>query len=262
MLDSFRDALIYLSAVSAVFIPLEKAFAVQERPVFRKEFLTDILFYLGQILIWNEITVSFLRFLFANENWKMISSFQKKISVLPFWVLIFLTVFFSDLFIYWGHRLQHRFSFLWRFHRVHHTAESLDYIAAYREHPLDNIYTRGLETLPAVLLGLDLNSISGFIVFRGLFGLFIHSNTDIRFGILEKLIGSPHLHHWHHEIERGGHCNYANLSPLMDIIFGTYYSPEENASVFGIREEVSRGYLAQILESFGFRLSGTWMEKI
>ncbi|HNO26568.1 MAG TPA: sterol desaturase family protein [Leptospiraceae bacterium] len=252
MLESFKDAILYLGAVSLVFIPLEKAFSVQERPVFRAEFFTDLVFYLGQILVWNELTVSVLRFLFAQERWKFISPFQERVSLLPFWAVLFLTVFFSDLFIYWGHRLQHRISFLWKFHRVHHTALSLDYIAAYREHPLDNIYTRGLETLPAVILGLDLNSISGFIVFRGLFGLFIHSNTNLRFGFLEKLIGSPHLHHWHHEIEKGGNCNFANLSPLMDILFGTYYSPQENASVFGIRENIGRGYFEQILESFRF----------
>ena len=121
-------------------------------------------------------------------------------------------------------------------------------MAAYREHPLDNIYTRFVENLPALLLGFPLETIAGFVYFRGLWGLFIHSNVNITLGPLAYLIGSPRLHHWHHDIDRNSNCNFANLSPLMDLLFGTYYDPGEEPERYGITEEVNRGYLAQMIE--------------
>ena len=152
-----------------------------------------------------------------------------------------------DICIYWGHRLSHKYDFLWRFHKVHHTAERLDWLAAYREHPLDNIYTRVIENLPALVLGFPMETIAGFVLFRGLWGLFIHSNVNITLGPLAYIIGSPRLHHWHHDKHRHEGCNFANLSPLMDLMFGTYYDPGKEPEEYGIVEPVNRAYWAQIV---------------
>ena len=57
----------------------------------------------------------------------------------------------SDLCVYWGHRLQHRVDFLWRFHAIHHSAEHLDWLAAHREHPLDTVYTATMITSQGVI---------------------------------------------------------------------------------------------------------------
>ena len=143
----------------------------------RRDWLNDLAFYAGQVLVFNSLTLFVLGFAFQYVDAS--SHLPKFVSELPWLIKVFAVVLLSDIFIYWGHRAQHRFSILWRFHRVHHTAEQVDYLAAYREHPLDNIYTRGLETLPAVLIGLDLNTIAGFVTFRGLWALFIHSNVNI-----------------------------------------------------------------------------------
>ena len=40
-------------------------------------------------------------------------------------------VLLSDFCTYWGHRLAHRLPFLWRFHKVHHTAVKLDWLAVF-----------------------------------------------------------------------------------------------------------------------------------
>ena len=240
--------ILYIIAVSIVFIPLELSYQSIKVKVFRKEWLIDLSFYFGQTLLWNSVTVFLLSFVFDKINLHWIKDLQITFQLQPIWLQIIVVILISDFFIYWGHRLQHKYDFLWRFHKIHHTAETVDYIAAFREHPLDNIYTRGLETLPAVLLGFDLNLIIGFLTFRGLWALFIHSNVNIRLGFLEILFGSPHLHHWHHELEFRGKCNYANLSPLMDILFGTFHSPPQSASKFGIQDKISRSYFGQLIE--------------
>ncbi|MCX7633092.1 MAG: sterol desaturase family protein [Turneriella sp.] len=248
------QAILYFAAISAVFVPLEYFWRAERFPAMRslrwlrRGFCNDLLFYFGQALVFNALTLAVLSFCFrAIDPAAFVPAALRQLS---FWPKFFLVIFLSDLLIYWGHRAQHSIPLLWRFHRVHHTAEHVDYVAAYREHPLDNIYTRGLETLPAVLLDFDLNSIAGFITFRGLWALFIHSNTNIRLGILEPLLGSPHLHHWHHDKTKGGSINYANLSPLMDILFGTYYNPPHRPDSYGTPEPVRTGWFWQMIDPF------------
>ncbi len=246
------QATLFLAAISLAFIPLEY-FWRADRPEpgtwitwLRRGWLNDLTFYLGQVLLFNSLTLFVLGGIFSFiDSASLAPAF---FTTLPVPLKIICAILMSDFFIYWGHRAQHKFKILWRFHRVHHTAEHVDYIAAYREHPLDNIYTRGIETLPAVLLGLDLNLIAGFVTFRGLWALFIHSNTTIRLGFLEVLLGSPHLHHWHHELDKRGLCNYANLSPLMDLAFGTYFSPPERPQKYGTTEPVRQGWFWQMVE--------------
>jgi sterol desaturase/sphingolipid hydroxylase (fatty acid hydroxylase superfamily) len=123
---------------------------------------------------------------------------------------------------------------------------ALDWLAAHREHPVDNLYTRIIENLPPILLGFSMEGIAGFIAFRGVWGLFIHSNVMIRLGALKYVLGSPKLHHWHHSIDRE-HCNYANLMPIMDVLFGTYYEPDHMPDAYGIKEDVPHSYVTQLI---------------
>ena len=121
-------------------------------------------------------------------------------------------VTFGDLLAYWGHRLQHAWEPLWRFHAVHHSAERLDLLAAHREHPLDGSYTQTLLNLPMIVTGFTLQAAAGVVVFRAAWAVFIHSNVRFPLGPLGWLFGAPQLHHWHHENARQT-FNYGNLSP-------------------------------------------------
>ena len=238
----------FLLLSALMFYPLEHFFRTNQQAKFRKEWHIDLLFFTGQFFIFNAISIGCLLWLAQLINAANLQYFQTQIALQPYWLQLFEIVFLCDISIYWAHRLSHRYQCLWRFHQIHHTAERLDWLAAYREHPLDNIYTRVIENLPALLLGFPMETIAGFVVFRGLWGLFIHSNVNITMGPLAYLIGSPRLHHWHHDKHLNEGCNFANLSPLMDLMFGTYYDPGEEPKEYGIREEVNRGYLAQIIQ--------------
>lgn len=133
------------------------------------------------------------------------------------------------------------------FHKVHHSAEHLDWLAAHREHPLDTIYTVGLINLPAFVLGFPLQTLVGFIAFRGLWAIYIHSNVRLPTGPLRVLFGAPELHHWHHDLDRQA-GNYANVSPLMDVLFGTYRCPDHEPEAFGIEESSPDSYVGFMVE--------------
>jgi len=88
-----------------------------------------------------------------------------------------------------------------------------------------------------------------FAAFRGLWAIFIHANVRLPIGPLRMLIGAPELHHWHHDRERES-GNYANVSPLMDLLFGTYHCPNHEPAALGVNESVPKTYLGQLLYPF------------
>jgi len=236
--------------LAAVFYPLEKAFPARSgQKIFRREWFVDLCFMLGQYLLWGGLVLTALMFV---RDWSLQvvpQGFRDGVASQPSWLQAVEVILLSDFFIYWGHRLQHRVTFLWRFHSIHHSAEHLDWLAAHREHPLDGLYTQTIINLPAFLLGFPLETLAGLIAFRGLWAIYIHSNVRLPIGPLRVLIGAPELHHWHHSKERES-GNYANLSPLMDWIFGTYRCPPHEPQELGIEEPISRSYLGQIWHPF------------
>ena len=233
-----------------IFSPLERMFpANRDQKFFRPEWWTDLCFFLGQYLIWTGAVFVGIAWI-GNHIVEIIPvEFHKKVATQPMWIQIIEVVLLSDVLIYWGHRLQHKVPFLWRFHSIHHSAEHLDWLAAHREHPLDTVYTVTLINLPAFLLGFPLETLAGLVAFRGLWAIYIHSNVKLPLGPLRMLIGAPELHHWHHHRSRDA-GNYANLSPLMDLIFGTYRHPGHEPDDLGIEEPISRSYLGQLIHPF------------
>lgn len=234
----------------AEFWPLEAAFpAKRGQKFFRPRWFTDLWFLLGQYLLWSWI-VFWIMIQFSDWlDTVMPTGFRRAVAGQPWWLQTLEVVVLSDFCIYWGHRLQHRVGFLWRFHAIHHSAEHLDWLAAHREHPVDTVYTVGLINLPAFVLGFPLESIAGLIAFRGLWAIYIHSNVRLPIGPLRILIGAPELHHWHHDRDRDA-GNYANISPLMDVLFGTYRCPDHEPESFGLREPIAPSYLGQMLHPF------------
>ncbi len=246
--EIFEATGISLLFLIMVFVPMEKVFpAKHNQKFFRPKWILDFCFFLGQYILWSGLVLWTLNYFGAYLTSIVPDSLQSKISGQPFVIQVIAVLFFSDILIYWGHRLQHKVDFLWRFHKVHHSAEHLDWLAAHREHPLDSIYTIGLINLPAFIMGFPLESIAGVIAFRGIWAIYIHSNVRLPIGPLRILIGAPELHHWHHDLDRRA-GNYANISPIMDVIFGTYKCPDKEPEKFGIKEETPKSYLGQLIE--------------
>ncbi|HSQ56025.1 MAG TPA: sterol desaturase family protein, partial [Gemmata sp.] len=209
-----------------LFRPLELLFpAKADQRFFRPAWSLDLCFLLGQYLLWNGVVFWCLSHFQEGLTGLVPREFTSAVAAQPFWLQILAVILLSDFCVYWGHRLQHRVGFLWRFHSVHHSALHLDWLAAHREHPLDTVYTLTLINLPAFILGFPLEALAGFIAFRGIWAIYIHSNIRLPIGPLRAVLGAPELHHWHHAKDRDA-GNYGNVCPLMDLIFGTYRCPD------------------------------------
>ena len=237
--------------LALMFVPLERLFTARPQPIVRPAFGTDALFFAGQSLVWSGAVVAALVALRGPIEALPIGGLRALWAHQPWALQAVEIVLLGDLVVYWGHRLSHRVPLLWRFHRVHHTAERLDWLAAFREHPLDGLYTQILVNAPALLLGFPIATIAGVAVFRGLWGVFIHSNTAIDVGPLKWVLGSPALHRWHHDLQRGGDCNYANLMPWLDWVFGTYHEPPTLPEAVGVAQPAPRSYVGLLLQPLG-----------
>ncbi|MDF2375159.1 MAG: sterol desaturase family protein [Verrucomicrobiales bacterium] len=235
--------------LAVIFRPLELAFPAKKQSFFRPDWLLDFSFFLGQYLLWGGLVflaIEQLGFWIGNVS---PGGWQEAVRSQPFWLQAIEVILLGDFLLYWGHRLQHRVGFLWRIHSVHHSIEHLDWLAAHREHPLDTIYTVALVNIPGFLLGFPLETLAGFFAFRGLWAGFIHSNTTLSPGPLRVILGAPELHRWHHSTDRAS-GNYANLCPIMDLIFGTYKNPGVAPEALGLDTPFPTTFIGQLLHPF------------
>ena len=70
----------------------------------------------------------------------------------PLWLQAIEALLVADIGFYLAHRAFHAVPFLWRFHAIHHSIEEMDWLAAHRVHPVDQILTKSASFLPLFVL--------------------------------------------------------------------------------------------------------------
>ena len=113
-----------------------------------------------------------------------------------------LFVFFIILdFVQWfTHVLLHRYGFLWKFHKVHHSVKEMGFAAHLRYHWMENIFYKPLKTFGVMIIGgfePEQAYIIHFITIA--IGHFNHSNIKITWGPLKYIFNNPIMHLHHHE---------------------------------------------------------------
>lgn len=143
-------------------------------------------------------------------------------------LLPFVPLLVFDFFYYWHHRLQHTVPSLWVIHRLHHSIESLNALAALRIHWLEEPMRVFTMTIPMALI-FNITPVQGaWIAFAlGQLAIFIHANLRISFGRLTPVLVGPQLHRLHHSYKPEHlNKNYGAIFPVWDILFGTYCQPK------------------------------------
>jgi sterol desaturase/sphingolipid hydroxylase (fatty acid hydroxylase superfamily) len=252
MSGALRDTAMAAALLAAVFGPLEWAFPANPRQGWRRPRLAlDAAFFVGNYLVWGTLAVAALDALSGPLGEWVPIGWRAGFGRQPWWLQAIAVVALGDLGIYWFHRACHAWAPLWRVHRVHHSAEHLDWVAAHREHPLDGLLSQLVLNLPALALGFSVEVVGTFFVFRGLWSIFIHSNCRLPLGPLRYLLGAPEVHAWHHAKNPGRVANFANLAPWCDLLFGTYHCPSpEQTWELGVPEPMPAGYLGLLVEPF------------
>jgi sterol desaturase/sphingolipid hydroxylase (fatty acid hydroxylase superfamily) len=174
------------------------------------------------------------------------------LSSLPFAAQVVVYLLLSDLWLYATHRWLHDLR-LWRFHAVHHSSEQLDWIGAFRFHPVDFILHVVMGDCLLLLLGISPGVMVWLVPFSIGMSTLAHANLNWTFGPFRTVLASPVYHRWHHTgVDRGGERNFASTFPILDLIFGTYYMPKgELPSDYGVTErDVPYDFGGQLMHPF------------
>src|SRR5262249_24387207 len=144
----------------------------------------------------------------------------------PIWLQAIEVVVIADAGFYLAHRAFHAIPVLWKFHSIHHSIEEMDWLAAHRVHPVDQILTISASLLPVYALGFSPTALAIYAITYKWQSMLIHSNTRLGFGPLKWIFASPQFHHWHHANERQAHDkNFAAQLVLIDCLAGTLFMP-------------------------------------
>jgi len=194
--------------LSLIFVPLELFFPKnKDQTKFHREWKTDLVYFA------------------ISHGWGL-ESLQATVSNLPFLLQVLLAMLVADLCQYGIHRSFHASSFLWRFHSIHHSIKTIDWMAGSRLHIVDVIVTRAVSYIPLYVLGFSMAAFYTYVVIVALQAVAAHSNVRFKFSVLKYILVTPQFHNWHHSDDpKRYNKNFAIHFPLIDKVFGTYYLP-------------------------------------
>jgi sterol desaturase/sphingolipid hydroxylase (fatty acid hydroxylase superfamily) len=241
-----------LVLAAAIFIPFERlAAADRTQRILRRGWATDLCTGLINGLLLSGAVLMLLGIVETTANAVMPNA-RGWVASNPFWVQAVVAVIIGDLGIYLMHRLAHTLPWLWRVHAVHHSAEELDWLIAFRFHPLDQLLMRVASLAPLVALNISPTAITVFVVVFAWQSWLVHANVRISYGPLRWAIVSPEFHHLHHSAERESfNQNYASIFAVWDLLFGTgHLLPARYPLRYGTTEPVAAGYVARFYQPF------------
>lgn len=243
----------WLMLLCAIFLPLERLAGIKRQALFRPQFLADLGYYALNSLFVGVALGAPLVLLGGAVHEAIPSPVLENIATWPSGVRLVVSLLVGEIGFYWGHRLTHQIPFLWRFHAIHHSAREIDFLTNTRAHPVDMVFARTLGFIPVIALGLtgDSTGVTAlFLVFGTLWGFFLHANVRWRFGFLEHVIATPFFHRWHHTNDARRDRNYAATFPFVDHLFGTFQSPDQWPTEYGIDAPMPASLGGQLLEPF------------
>ncbi|MDZ7624071.1 MAG: sterol desaturase family protein [Ignavibacteriaceae bacterium] len=216
--------------------------------VLREGFFDDLALYtIAQSYILGILIFTYIiNFIDASTGLSRLQLFSE----VPIWIQLLFFLVTHDLYIYWMHRWQHKNKYLWRIHEAHHSPKKVDWLSGSRSHALEILINQTIEFLPIVLLGSPPEVIAYKGVISAVWGMYIHSNLNVRTGNLQKIINGPEMHRWHHSTGKGRNRNFATKLAIWDWIFGTAFLPETKPDEYGLKTYFPKHFFMQTLFAF------------
>jgi len=239
-----------------IFVLLESIFSERKRSLLRRDrwwgnyslglissLVINLFFPLGlvSLAVWCE-----------KNNIGLLNHFSAKGQWIDFLSLIIL-----DFFIYLQHFLSHKWSFLWRFHRVHHSDPDVDTSNAIRFHPVEITLSMLHKMGLVLLMGFSYKSIFIFEILLSSMALFNHSDIYIPRRV-EKLMRfvlvTPQMHIIHHSSNSEEmNSNFCFNISLWDRLLGTYRNnslPNGRIGLSEFRSPKDQKFLSLTLQPF------------
>jgi len=246
--------LLDLFVMTIVFLPVERFWPLHpDQRTFRPQWSTDLFYFVATHLPAQLMTFAMLIPASYASRWLAIPGLAQTVGSLPFLIQLPLAILVADLSQYVTHRAFHRIPFLWRFHAIHHSIETMDWVAGSRSHYVDILLTRGLILIPMTLFGFSQTALAGYLVFVSFHATFCHTDFRPRTIWIEPYFVTVRYHHWHHAAQpEAVDVNFAIHLPFIDRVFGTQYLPKDEwPKRYGLMHaSVPQGFFAQLIAPF------------
>src|SRR5204863_436888 len=191
------------------------------------QWTTDAFYFLATHLPAQLLTFLMVLPALLLTKWLAIPPLQAFVQSWPYLVQLVAAIFVADLGQYLVHRTFHTVPFLWRFHSIHHSIKTLDWIAGSRSHFIDIVITRGLVMIPMMVCGFPQSVLAGYLVFVSFHATFCHTDFRPDAHWLERYLVTVRYHHWHHAADKEAvNVNFAIHFPFLDRLFGTHHLPK------------------------------------
>ncbi len=263
----WKNYVYWLIGVSLLFFVLELIRPWRaDQPKFRQDFWLDAFymffnFFLFSLIIYNaasDVVVSAIGD--ALETIGVQNLVAIELRSWPVWLQL-VSLFLVRDFIHWlGHQLLHRVSWLWEFHKVHHSVRQMGFAAHLRYHWMENVVYSSIEYIPLAMIGFGISDFFIVHVFSLAVGHFNHSNWKLELGPLKYLFNNPQMHIWHHARDlpedRPYGMNFGLTLSLWDYLFGTACIPKDGRDVelgFPRVEEFPSTFVGQNLHGLSGR---------
>jgi len=258
--ENYFWGLIIISLVVWIFeiiFPWRKS-----QKIFRKGFWIDIIYMFFNFFLFSIIIVGFyeafnkllydLSGIASNSIALIDLSTFSQISQL---IIFFITL---DFFQWLTHIMMHRFDFLWKFHKVHHSVKEMGFAAHFHYHWMENILYKPLKVFAVMLIGGFEPEQAYLIHFLTItIGHLNHSNIKLSYGALKYIFNNPIMHLHHHASSSSNNfktgVNFAISLSIWDYIFKTNYIPNENGDTklgYEGDQSMAKSFFGQLFYGF------------
>ena len=228
-----------LIAISLFVWALEMLFPWRKsQSIFRKDFWLDGFYMFFNFFIFSIAISGFYKILqlgfsdlgITDKSFALIdpSGWPMPLQLLVFFIVL-------DFVQWFTHTLLHKYSFLWKFHKVHHSVKEMGFAAHLRYHWMENVFYKPLKTFGVMILGGFEPEQAYIVHFLAIaIGHFNHSNIKITWGPLKYIINNPVMHLYHHSytLPEGRYgVNFGISLSLWDYIFKTNYIPDDSGTI-------------------------------
>ncbi|MBZ9779235.1 sterol desaturase family protein [Psychroflexus sp. CAK8W] len=248
----------FLVLAMEIIIPWRK-----DQKIIRKGFWLDVFyvffnFFIFSLIGYNAVSNVFVELfndflgLFGIDN---LVAFH--IQNFPIWSQ-FLIMFLVADFIQWNVHIQlHKRSWLWKFHKVHHSVKEMGFAAQFRFHFMETIVYKVVQYVPLAMIGFGIQEFFIVHMFGVLIGHLNHANVGWDYGPFKYILNNPKMHIWHHSKalpeERPYGMNFGLTLSLWDYLFGTAHIPEDGKNIelgFDSDEDYPQDFWNQLKRPF------------
>lgn len=209
----------------------------------------NIFFTLTTVLV--NFSMAFL--LVKTSDWAVAHSFGLiQWVAMPVWLYAIIGLLLLDLIGAWLiHFIEHQVRWMWKFHLVHHTDQTVDTTTANRHHPGESVFRFVFTLLAVVVVGAPMWMVFVYQTLSLVMTQFNHANITMPNWLDDALVWvicTPNMHRVHHHYRRPyTDTNFGNIFSIWDRLFGTYVKVKNKKLIYGLDTHMAHGDVHDVI---------------